>query len=67
MNYDYLLRPTEKPYICDYCGCEIPEDEVSHIPTDNRYVSYTACPDCAAAEIEKANELSAALELMEDN
>jgi len=54
MNQDYLLRPPEKPWYCDYCGCEIKDEEVSFIPTENRYVNYTACPDCAKAEIENS-------------
>ena len=67
MNQDYLLRPDEKPITCDYCGCEIPEHKVNHIPTENRYVNYTACPECAAEEIEKQKaELDAAFAQMED-
>jgi hypothetical protein len=67
MNQDYLLRPPEKPIRCDYCGAEIQEDKVNHIPTENRYVTYTACPECAKEEIEKQKaELDAAFAQMED-
>ena len=44
----YLLTETET---CDYCGCEIRDGEASEIPY-NRYYSFTACPACAAKEIE---------------
>jgi len=50
--------PPIKPVTCDYCGCEIPEHLICTIPNScNRYDSNTACPECAAIEIEKSNSI----------
>lgn len=38
-------------YTCEYCGCEIPDNEVCRVPY-NRYISFVACADCAAKELE---------------
>lgn len=50
--------PEEKPINCDYCGREIPDEDVCTVPTGpGRYNFNYACPECATNEIEKYNSV----------
>jgi hypothetical protein len=50
--------PDPKPIRCDYCGCDIKDEEVCTVPTgQNRYDFNYACPECAEFEIEKYNSI----------